>query len=54
MQSDYSKNKYICMQNVEWRHLLSTNPKLRTYVKFKENNVLKIMLNTALLEEKDH
>ncbi len=25
------------MKNVEWKHLLSTKPKLRTYVKFKEN-----------------
>ncbi len=25
------------MQNVEWKHLLSTKQKLRTYVKFKEN-----------------
>ncbi len=25
------------MQNVEWKHLLSTKPKLRTYVKLKEN-----------------
>ncbi len=25
------------MQNVEWKHLLSTKPKLRTYLKFKEN-----------------
>ncbi len=25
------------MQNVEWKHLLSTKPKLRVYVKFKEN-----------------
>ncbi len=43
------------MQNVEWKHLLSTKPKLRTYVKFKKKIfVLKIMLNTALLEEKGH
>ncbi len=25
------------MQNIEWKHLLSTKPKLRTYEKFKEN-----------------
>ncbi len=31
------KNKCKDMQNVEWKHLLSTKPKLRTYVKFKEN-----------------
>ncbi len=48
------KNKCKNMQNVKWKHLSSTKPKLRTYVKFKENIILKIMLNTALLEEKDH
>ncbi len=31
------KNKCKDMQNVEWKHLLSNKPKLRTYVKFKEN-----------------
>ncbi len=31
------KNTCKDMQNVEWKHLLSTKPKLRTYVKFKEN-----------------
>ncbi len=37
MQSDYSKQISVKgMQNVEWKHL-STKPKLRTYVKFKEN-----------------
>ncbi len=31
------KNKCKDMKNVEWKHLLSTKPKLRTYVKFKES-----------------
>ncbi len=31
------KNKCKDMQNVEWKHLLSTEPKLKTYIKFKEN-----------------
>ncbi len=25
------------MQNVEWKHVLLTKPKLNAYVKFKEN-----------------
>ncbi len=31
------KNKCKDMQNVEWKHLLSTKPQLRRYVKFKGN-----------------
>ncbi len=31
------KNMCKDMQNVEWKHVLSTKPKQRTYVKFKEN-----------------
>ncbi len=30
------KNKCKEMQNIEWKHLLSTKPNLKTYVKFKE------------------
>ncbi len=31
------KNKCNGMQNIKWKHLLSTKPKLKTFVKFKEN-----------------
>ncbi len=49
------KNKCKDMQNIEYKNLLSTKPKLRTYVKFKKTIFIpKIMLNTALLEEKYH
>ncbi len=37
MQYDYSNNKCKGMQNVEWKHLLPTKPKLRTYVKSREH-----------------
>ncbi len=45
------ENKFKDMQNVQWKYFLPTKPKLRTYVKFKENICT---LNNALLEKNYH